>query len=72
MAGNDDGANLGTGTALKETGKALLIELDEHGEEKWIPKSVIHADSEVFSLNADENVGEVVVMYWWAEKEQLI
>lgn len=61
--------SLGNGEAKQDSGKALLISL-ETGEEKWIPKSVIHDDSEVY--DADENSeGEVVVQTWWAEKEGL-
>lgn len=61
--------SLGNGEAKQDSGKALLVSL-ETGEEKWIPKSVIHDDSEVY--DADENSeGEVVIQTWWAEKEGL-
>ena len=61
--------NLGDGKAVRDSGKALLVKLAT-GEEKWIPKSVIHDDSEVY--DAGENAeGEVVVQEWWAEKEGL-
>ena len=64
-----DASELGLGSCEKETEKALLISLDELGEEKWIPKSVIHDDSEVYK---EGQKGEVVVEGWWAEKEGLI
>lgn len=55
-------------TATRETGKALLIEIE--GVEFWVPKSVIHDDSEVF--DADDNAtGALVVQEWWAEKQGL-
>lgn len=53
----------------RETEKALLVE-DDDGAEHWIPKSVVHDDSEVFDAgkNAD---GRLVVKRWFAEKEGL-
>ena len=46
------------------TEKALLVEI-------WVPKSVIHDDSEVF--DDDENAeGMLVLEDWWAEKSGLI
>ena len=50
----------------RETEKALLVLID--GEDKWIPKSVIHEDSEVWRA-WDE--GTLAMMAWFAEKEQL-
>jgi len=51
------------------TEKALLVEIE--GEEEWVPKSVIHDDSEVF--DDDENAeGMLVLEEWWAEKAGLI
>ena len=61
--------SLGNGKAKKDTGRALLIEL-ETGEERWIPSSVIHDDSEVYDAH-DNSEGDVVVAQWWAEKEGL-
>ena len=52
---------------LRETAKAILVEID--GDEVWIPKSVIHDDSEV-SAGGDE--GDLVVAQWFAEREGLI
>jgi hypothetical protein len=54
---------------MRATDKALLIELDS-GDERWIPASVIHDDSEVYD-SGDNSEGEVVVAKWWAEKEGL-
>jgi len=52
---------------VRETDRALLVMLAD-GEEKWIPKSVIHDDSEVYEPH-DE--GELVVKAWFAEKEDM-
>lgn len=56
-------------TAKRVTDMALLVEID--GEEVWIPKSVIHDDSEVFD-DSENSTGTLIVKKWWAEKEGLI
>jgi hypothetical protein len=56
---------LGDGKVARETEKALLIRIDD--KEIWVPKSVIHDDSEVFDMG-DNCEGTVVVHRWWAEK----
>ena len=58
------GVNLGPAKVLRATDKALLVSLDGE-EEVWVPKSVIHDDSEVYSEKADE--GDIVVLAWWAK-----
>lgn len=69
--GSDDdmSTKLGTGKVKQATDKALKIEL-ESGETVWIPKSMIHDDSEVYDADSNSE-GEVVVQTWWAEKEGL-
>jgi len=62
-------ARLGKARPVRETAKALLVYLESDGEEHWIPKSVIHDDSEVYSMKAGD--GELIVEGWWAEKEGL-
>jgi hypothetical protein len=62
---NSEPVSLGTATVKRETPKALLVEVE--GEEMWVPKSVIHEDSEVWQGEQDD--GELVVKRWWAEKE---
>lgn len=65
------GVDLGTAEAKRDTGKALLISVDDLGRDIWVPHSQIHADSEVF--DASENaVGHLVVTQWFAEKERLV
>lgn len=51
-------------TAIRETAKALLCVIES--EETWIPKSVIHDDSEVYAVG-DE--GTLIVLEWFAKKE---
>lgn len=70
MAGEEDGVSLGEGEVVRSTEKALLVQL-ESGDTKWIPKSVIHDDSEVYEEAGDASAGDVVVMAWWARKEGL-
>jgi hypothetical protein len=63
--------SLGHGKVLKASDKALEIELTELGETRWIPRSVIHDDSDVYD-DEDHNDGEVVVHQWWAIKNELV
>ena len=52
----------------RETAQAIHVHL-ETGEEKWIPKSLIDDDSEVYK-QGDE--GKLVLPEWFALKEGLI
>lgn len=54
-------------TCTAETAAAIHVK-DEGGKAFWVPKSVIHDDSEVYKTNTD---GSLVVADWWAEKEGL-
>lgn len=62
-------AHLGYGTVLQESdsGKALLIYLDDLGEETWIPYSGIHDDFEVYD-DRENSEGEVVIKSWFERK----
>lgn len=53
-------------TAIRSTDEALLIEFGG-GDQLWVPKSVIHDDSEVFD-DEKNHEGDLVVFEWWAEK----
>lgn len=64
---SDDPINVGRVRVVKATDRALLCEFDD-GEERWIPQSVVHDDSEAW-LAGDE--GDLVVNRWFAEKEGL-
>lgn len=50
--------------SLRETEKALLVDISGIGE-TWVPKSQIHADSEVYEPNQE---GALVVMEWFADR----
>ena len=52
-------------TAERETEKALLVRLAS-GATHWIPKSVVHDNSEVYQ---DGHTGKLVVKGWFAEKD---
>ena len=63
----DEGSNpykLGDGKITRETEKAVLF-VTKTGDQLWVPKSVVHDDSDVFK-NGDE--GEFKVKHWWAAK----
>jgi hypothetical protein len=60
---------MGEATVVRETDKAILVSFeDEDTEQRWIPKSVVHDDSEIWKK--DDN-GQLVVKTWWAEKNVL-
>ncbi len=46
------------------TDRALLVELDD-GRELWCPRSVVHADSEVYEAG---HSGTLIVYEWFAVK----
>jgi len=50
----------------RETPKAILVK--SNGVSTWVPKSVIHDDSEVYKEGTS---GKLVVARWFAEKEGL-
>lgn len=54
--------------AVRETKDALLVVLANGLVQKWIPKSVIDDDSEVYRSGTD---GKLVIAEWWAEKHGL-
>ena len=63
------GVALGRGVCDAETARAIHVVLDG-GDPKglWIPSSVVHEDSEVFTRGA---TGSIVVAAWWAEENKL-
>lgn len=66
--GGKEPCSMGHGRCIRETDRAILVDFgdedDDGGEEVWIPKSVVHDDSEVYE---DGGTGEVIVETWWAE-----
>jgi hypothetical protein len=71
MAREATPASLGHGKVIKASDKALQIELTDLGETRWVPRSMIHDDSEVYDEGANKD-GEVVVNEWWANQEGLV
>lgn len=67
MTEETEAVNLGPVVVKHETDKALLVRMEDQTE-RWIPKSQIHDDSDVYRKNQD---GELKVTKWFAEKEGL-
>lgn len=61
-----EGANVGQAVALRESDKALLVQIIEMEKEVWVPKSQIHDDSEVWK---SDQSGNLVVTNWYADKQ---
>ena len=59
----DETHAMGEGRCTRETEKAILVRIDD--KETWVPKSVVHDDSDVWKTG-DE--GTIIVKRWWAEK----
>ena len=64
---NEQTAELDDVTVEAETGLALLCIIDD--KQIWIPKSVVHEDSEV---SGEGDTGTIVVMRWFVEKQGLV
>jgi hypothetical protein len=62
----DTGHSLGVVTVLRETDRAILVEGKDLDEETWIPKSMVHEDSEVWKDG--QEAGELVVKTWFARE----
>lgn len=54
---------------IHETEKAVLIECDFFDENQWVPKSVIHDNSEIWR---DGQCGDLTIKLWFAEKQDWI
>lgn len=69
---NDGPARLaGEWRILRETSKAYLVRCEvgpQQGREWWVPISVVHDDSEVYSDGQNMYAGRLVVKMWWYEK----
>lgn len=61
---------IGPSKVIRETEKALLVRLHD-SDDLWIPKSVIHDNSEVFDDDQNSE-GNLVIHEWWAEKNGLL
>ena len=62
--------SLGEARIVRESAAAILVEIEDHAGEHWIPKAVIHDDSEVWEEKG--STGNLVVQEWFAEKEGFI
>ena len=65
---NEDKISLGFVETRKETNRAIYVE-DVDSKCFWVPKSVLHDDSEVWKKDQE---GNLVVFEWWAEKNNFI
>jgi hypothetical protein len=65
-----DPVQLGEAEIIRETDLAVLVVLEDTANELWVPKSVIHDDSEIWKMA--DGVGMLVVEAWWANKQDLI
>ena len=77
--GGDEPVLVGKGSCIRETERAILVELATKGHkdafgfvtdtrELWFPKACVHDDSEVYKAKTD---GKLIVKRWFAEKEGL-
>jgi hypothetical protein len=66
MDDSDFPEDLGETYVVRETAKAILVRLD--GDDVWIPKSVIHDDSEVWD-GKENAAGHLIVKAWFARRE---
>lgn len=65
----EDVARIDDCRCVGATAKAICVE-DEGGERWWVPRSVVHDDSEVWDHDEDAcGPGVLVVKAWWALKE---
>lgn len=58
----DDPHSMGEAKCIAASEKAVKVVIGD--DDLWIPKSVVHADSEVWK-SGDE--GKLVVKAWWAK-----
>jgi hypothetical protein len=72
--GEEKPFSLGKGcTILQETNAAILITSPARGLRIWVPSSVVHDNSEIWSKHqggeGEGSVGELIVHLWWARKQ---
>ena len=62
----DDAHDMGQVQVTTETEKAILCVPEDDGDKQfWVPKSVVHDDSEAWKKG---DTGKLVVKAWWWEK----
>ena len=62
--------SLGNAKIIKETNSAIQVELEDPPGVHWIPKSVVHDNSEVWETVG--TTGDLIIQEWFAEKEGFI
>lgn len=68
----DDGVSLGKVMVAAETKAAIMLKSsDHHINKQWIPRSVIHDESDVPSDAEEQDSGELIITRWFAEKNGL-
>lgn len=74
MRRNDGGEEafvVGVGHVVGSTAKALRVKLDDGAAVSgavWVPRSVLHDDSEIYDA-MNNGRGQLVVKQWFATKE---
>jgi hypothetical protein len=71
---SDETFTIADAVCVGETGAAIRVEAPffedvSDDPEVWIPKSVVHDDSEVYTEGTD---GELVIHYWFAQKKSWV
>lgn len=64
-----EGADFQVERVNQEREKAIEVVLLDTGDLKWIPKSVLHSDSEVVEMG---DKGKLVIHTWFAEQEHML
>lgn len=65
----EQGFEINGAVCIHETKDAILVRLADT-QEFWVPKSVIHDNSEVYSLKNSD--GTLIVKEWWAESRGML
>lgn len=65
-----EGVNLGPCKVITATEKAIKVQLKSEDVPRWIPKSQVHDNSEVYD-DKENATGDLIVTQWFAEKEGL-
>ena len=68
-----EGADFQVEQVLQESDKAIQVVFADTGNVKWIPKKVIHTDSEVYEKPDDGlGAGTIIIHQWFATQEGLL
>lgn len=66
---SNDPCTLGDGRVLREAKSGLALLISVENEEIWVPKSILHDESDIDETSEVGDEGDVVVPEWWAEQE---